>query len=69
MRIEHTFNDDWTLNIGTQYLNGNLHGYAVEANGIKADTDGELLTRNYNWRNLDWIGFVAQRFEMQSAPN
>ena len=44
-----------TLNIGTQYLNGNLHGYAVEANGIKANTDGELLTRNYNWRNLDWI--------------
>ena len=55
LRIEHTFNDDWTLNIGTQYLNGNLHGYAVEANGIKADTEGELLTRNYNWRNLDWI--------------
>ncbi len=27
---------------------------AVEANGIKADSHGEIITRNYNWRNLDW---------------
>lgn len=54
-RIEHALNEAWKLNVGTQYLNGNLHGYAVEANGIKANTNGEVITRNYNWRNLDWI--------------
>lgn len=54
-RVEHALNDTWKLNVGTQYLNGNLHGYAVEANGLKADTNGEIITRNYNWRNLDWI--------------
>ncbi|WP_171458303.1 TonB-dependent siderophore receptor [Acinetobacter sp. ANC 4910] len=54
-RVEHALNDAWKLNIGTQYLNGNLHGYAVEANGVKANTNGEVITRNYNWRNLDWI--------------
>lgn len=54
-RIEHDLNDAWKLNVGAQYLNGNLHGYAVEANGVKADSNGEVITRNYNWRNLDWI--------------
>lgn len=54
LRVEHHLNDTWTLNVGTQYLDGNLHGYAVEANGIKADSHGEIITRNYNWRNLDW---------------
>lgn len=54
-RIEHALNEAWKLNVGTQYLNGNLHGYAVEANGVKANTNGEVITRNYNWRNLDWI--------------
>ncbi|MFH3733475.1 TonB-dependent siderophore receptor, partial [Acinetobacter baumannii] len=37
-RIEHALNEAWKLNVGTQYLNGNLHGYAVEANGVKANT-------------------------------
>ncbi|MQZ31330.1 TonB-dependent receptor [Acinetobacter haemolyticus] len=54
LRVEHHLNDTWTLNVGTQYLDGNLHGYAVEANGIKAGSHGEIITRNYNWRNLDW---------------
>lgn len=54
-RVEHALNDAWKLNVGAQYLNGNLHGYAVEANGVKAGTNGEVITRNYNWRNLDWI--------------
>lgn len=54
LRVEHHLNDTWTLNVGTQYLDGNLHGYAVEANGIKADSHGEIITRSYNWRNLDW---------------
>ena len=55
LRIEHELNDAWKLNVGAQYLNGNLHGYAVEANGLKPSTNGEVITRNYNWRNLDWI--------------
>lgn len=54
-RVEHALNEEWKLNVGAQYLNGNLHGYAVEANGVKADSNGEVITRNYNWRNLDWI--------------
>lgn len=54
-RIEHALNDVWKLNVGAQYLNGNLHGYAVEANGIQPNTNGEVISRNYNWRNLDWI--------------
>ena len=54
LRIEHELNDSWKLNIGAQYLNGNLHGYAVEANGVKANSNGEIISRNYNWRNLDW---------------
>lgn len=55
LRIEHVLNDEWTLRVGTQYLNGNLHGYAVEANGLKENSNGEVLTRNYNWRKLNWI--------------
>ncbi|ENU30831.1 hypothetical protein F991_01345 [Acinetobacter sp. CIP-A165] len=54
LRVEHRLNDAWKLNVGTQYLDGNLHGYAVEANGVKANSHGEIITRNYNWRNLDW---------------
>jgi len=26
LRVEHHLNDTWTLNVGTQYLDGNLHG-------------------------------------------
>lgn len=55
LRVEHELNDAWKLNVGAQYLNGNLHGYAVEANGVKAGSNGAVITRNYNWRNLDWI--------------
>ncbi|MFT4020678.1 MAG: TonB-dependent receptor, partial [Acinetobacter sp.] len=55
LRIEHQLNDVWKFNAGFQYLNGNLHGYAVEAGAVKANTNGEVITRNYNWRNLDWI--------------
>jgi iron complex outermembrane receptor protein len=36
LRVEHELNDAWKPNVGAQYLNGNLHGYAVEANGVKA---------------------------------
>lgn len=54
LRIEHVINDSWKVNIGTQYLDGNLKGYAVEANGLKAGSHGDMITRNFNWRNLDW---------------
>ncbi len=55
LRLEHQLNDDWTLNVGGQYLNGELYGYAVEASGLKANTNGQVIKRNYNWRRLDWI--------------
>ena len=41
LRVEHDLGNDWKLNAGVQYLNGKLHGYAVEANGIQ--NDGETL--------------------------
>ena len=50
--------NDWKLNAGVQYLNGKLHGYAVEANGIQ--DDGETLNRNYNYRELKWQDTDAQ---------
>ncbi len=37
LRVEHDLGNDWKLNAGVQYLNGKLHGYAVEANGIQND--------------------------------
>ena len=58
LRIEHELGNDWKLNAGVQYLNGKLHGYAVEANGIQ--DDGETLGRNYNYRELKWQDTDAQ---------
>ncbi|MCU4426893.1 TonB-dependent siderophore receptor [Acinetobacter pittii] len=58
LRVEHDLGNDWKLNAGVQYLNGKLHGYAVEANGIQ--DDGETLNRNYNYRELKWQDTDAQ---------
>ena len=58
LRVEHDLGNDWKLNAGVQYLNGKLHGYAVEANGIQ--DDGETLGRNYNYRELKWQDTDAQ---------
>jgi len=58
LRVEHDFGNDWKLNAGVQYLNGKLHGYAVEANGIQ--NDGETLGRNYSYRELKWQDTDAQ---------
>ncbi|MCM1639692.1 TonB-dependent siderophore receptor, partial [Acinetobacter baumannii] len=58
LRVEHDLANDWKLNAGVQYLNGKLHGYAVEANGIQ--NDGETLGRNYNYRELKWQDTDAQ---------
>ncbi|QNX32850.1 TonB-dependent siderophore receptor [Acinetobacter seifertii] len=58
LRVEHELGNDWKLNAGVQYLNGKLHGYAVEANGIQKD--GETLGRNYNYRELKWQDTDAQ---------
>ncbi|MFV5535059.1 TonB-dependent siderophore receptor [Acinetobacter pittii] len=58
LRVEHDLENDWKLNAGVQYLNGKLHGYAVEANGIQAD--GQTLNRNYNYRELKWKDTDAQ---------
>ncbi len=58
LRVEHDLGNDWKLNAGVQYLNGKLHGYAVEANGIQ--NDGETLGRNYNYRELKWQDTDAQ---------
>lgn len=58
LRVEHELGNDWKLNAGVQYLNGKLHGYAVEANGIQ--NDGETLSRNYNYRELKWQDTDAQ---------
>ncbi|MCU4414616.1 TonB-dependent receptor [Acinetobacter sp. WU_MDCI_Axc73] len=55
LRLEHQLDDNWKLNLGGQYLNGELYGYAVEASGLKPDTNGSIIKRNYNWRQLDWI--------------
>ncbi|MGM7313108.1 TonB-dependent receptor domain-containing protein, partial [Acinetobacter baumannii] len=58
LRVEHDLGNDWKLNAGVQYLNGKLHGFAVEANGIQ--NDGETLGRNYNYRELKWQDTDAQ---------
>lgn len=54
LRLEQTLSPNWKLNIGGQYLKGDLQGYAVEAYGLKANTSGNVITRNYNWRHLSW---------------
>ena len=52
VRFEHDLNDSWTLGGGVQILDGTLKGNAVEANSMGAD--GRTLSRNFNWRKLDW---------------
>ncbi|PVZ16520.1 MULTISPECIES: TonB-dependent siderophore receptor [unclassified Pseudomonas] len=52
LRFDHQLNDNWSLSGGVQWLDGTLHGNAVEANGIAAD--GRTLGRNFNWRKLEW---------------
>jgi iron complex outermembrane receptor protein len=52
LRFEHLLNENWTLSGGAQWIEGQLKGNAVEANGIQAD--GRTLGRNFNWRKLEW---------------
>lgn len=52
LRFDHQLNDNWSVSGGVQWLDGKLHGNAVEANGIAAD--GRTLGRNFNWRKLEW---------------
>lgn len=52
LRFRHDISDDWTLGGGFQWLDGQLHGYAVEANGLQPD--GRTLGRNLTHRDLDW---------------
>lgn len=52
LRFEHVLNDNWKLSGGVQWLDGELKGNAVEANGILAD--GRTLGRNFNYRKLEW---------------
>ncbi|UFH50495.1 TonB-dependent siderophore receptor [Pseudomonas sp. KNUC1026] len=52
LRFDHQLNDNWSLSGGVQWLDGQLHGNAVEANGIAAN--GRTLGRNFNWRKLEW---------------
>ena len=57
MRIEHLLSDSWTLRGGVQYLDGEIHGGAVENNsnaytGLPAGST--TIGRNYNERWLNW---------------
>ncbi|GAB7529583.1 TonB-dependent siderophore receptor [Pseudomonas sp. 3A(2025)] len=52
LRFEHDLNDNWTLGGGVQVLDGSLQGNAIEANSLGAD--GRTLSRNFNWRKLEW---------------
>lgn len=52
LRFEHDLNDSWTLGGGVQVLDGSLQGNAIEANSLGAD--GRTLSRNFNWRKLEW---------------
>ncbi|MCF9045832.1 TonB-dependent siderophore receptor [Acinetobacter nectaris] len=54
LRLEQALSPNWKLNVGGQYLKGDLAGYAVEAYGLKPNTNGNVITRNYNWRHLSW---------------
>ncbi len=59
LRVEHDLGNDWKLNAGVQYLNGKLHGYAVEGSGVNKD-DIEKINRNYSYRELKWQDTDAQ---------
>jgi len=59
LRVEHDLGNDWKLNAGVQYLNGKLHGYAVEGNQVN-EKDIEKIDRNYNYRELKWQDTDAQ---------
>jgi len=59
LRVEHDLGNDWKLNAGVQYLNGKLHGYAVEGSGVNKD-DIEKINRNYSYRELEWQDTDAQ---------
>lgn len=52
LRFEHMLNDSWTLGGGFQWLDGTLQGNAIEANTLAGD--GRTLSRNFNYRKLDW---------------
>lgn len=57
LRIEHLLNESWTLRGGVQYLDGEIHGGAVENNsnaytGLPAGASS--IGRNYNERWLNW---------------
>ncbi|WP_336885491.1 hypothetical protein [Acinetobacter nectaris] len=52
LRLEQALSSNWKLNVGGQYLKGDLAGYAVEAYGLKPNTNGNVITRNYNWASF-----------------
>ena len=53
-RVEHQLNDNWKLNVGAQYINGDVHGYALEPRGSDVDSNGNI-PMGYSWRKLSWI--------------
>lgn len=58
LRFEHELNDNWTLGGGVQALDGTMKGNGIEANSLGAD--GRTLSRNFNWRKLDWTDVDVQ---------
>jgi iron complex outermembrane receptor protein len=64
LRIEHLLDDNWTLRGGVQYLDGEIHGGAVENNSnsyIAGLAPGaSTVGRNYNERWLNWNDVNAQ---------
>ncbi|MCO8161165.1 TonB-dependent siderophore receptor [Pseudomonas sp. 21LCFQ010] len=58
LRFEHDLNDNWTLGGGVQSLDGTMKGNGVEANSLGADA--RTLSRNFNWRKLDWTDIDVQ---------
>ncbi|ERI54011.1 TonB-dependent siderophore receptor [Pseudomonas sp. EGD-AK9] len=64
LRIEHLFDDNWTLRGGVQYLDGEIHGGAVENNSNSYSAGlapgASTVGRNYNERWLNWNDVNAQ---------
>nr|WP_324646278.1 TonB-dependent receptor [Acinetobacter sp. MD2] len=53
LRIEQQLNDIWTLNAGVQYINGDIHGFALEPRNTDVDSFGNIPV-GYSWRKLSW---------------
>ncbi|MGQ7960625.1 TonB-dependent siderophore receptor [Pseudomonas sp. SP16.1] len=58
LRIEHLLDDNWTLRGGVQYLDGEIHGGAVENNSnsyaLGLAPGASSVGRNYSERWLNW---------------